>query len=190
MKVNLKNSRLSFILTVFNVLLLMLSLLIRIRDIKINVFEHHILYAALNTSYIFMIMFLIEILRYVKEKTSVITSLITYACLQVLNLINNFFRDFSFAKQSTLSIGILTIVIVIYLTIETFKIKSSLIAIPYRLFALSLLSVIIIELIAVAAVASNAEDKVTDYLDILKLLTPLSILYIVKKANSLISETR
>jgi hypothetical protein len=182
MKLNLSNHRLLTILTIFNTLLLIPALLIKILGVSTSLLEHLLLYLSLNISYTLIVIFLINILWTFKEKPSIVTSFKVYACLTVLHLIKNLLHDSPFAKTYALLVGYLTIVITIYLTIQVFKIKNSLIAIPYRMFALSLFSVMIIELIVIIATTS-AEDNIIKYVDIMRLLAPISILYIIKKTT-------
>jgi hypothetical protein len=186
MKITSKTNRLITIATIVYTVFLALSFFIKIRHIILTRIQYYSLTFLLEVLFILLMIYLINILWILKEKAAIIAAFTIYTCLEVVKIIYGLLPSRFYNNLFTGSLGIFSLGISIYLLIETFSIQNRYIALPYKLFGSSLLYLLLAKLILIIAFPNAANPEMINYLDVLSLLTPIAILYILKKVTEFI----
>jgi len=130
-----------------------------------------------------MLIYLISVLKTLKEHKSVINVFIIFTCLEAAKIILGLFSLGVHSNSYIMGLGTLSAIIGMYLMIQTFNIKSPYIAVPYRVFGGSLLVSVgaFLYLTSSSPVVANSNTK--DYLDIVKDTYPYSSSFYIKECG-------
>jgi hypothetical protein len=120
------------------------------------------------------------------EKTAISVAITWYICLDILKFLAGEWPGKILDIILTPALGILTFVALVYVLIQLFRVNNKYIALPFRLFGFSFLAVVVFKLMIAIAFPLSPGRLEMEYSSLLLILTPLSILYILKKVTDII----
>ena len=149
--------------------------------------------------YLLLLIYLTLILFYLNEKTFIIIAFIIYIGSDVLRTIYPITMGGTHNLRFGIALGTLTFISTIYLFIATFKIKSSFVTLPYRLFGFGLLTSTLLKLIITIIFPLIVDFSTLEYsglvllrtimnfVNVLSLLTPISVLLLIRELNKFLT---
>ncbi len=188
MRLNSETNRFFIIITVMYTVLLALSIYLKIGTMPVKVGQYPALEPALQIIYILLMIYLVRVLKAFDEKSAVVTALILYTCIRGAYAIIKFFPEAKLGSSYVAPMGFLTIVIGIYFFIQLFRIQNRYISLPYILFGFSLVLVFVAEIALIVVFRVSPYPAIANYMRFVDLLTPLCILFILKRVSAFINE--
>lgn len=183
MKINLKT--ITYIITAVIIygLLLALSMFIRIKHIRIDQSANHILLTLIEVFYLSIMVYLINFLKYLKEKKSVIVVFIIFITYDILAFLYGMFaKSIGATIQINAMAGLACLIISILLFTYTFRIKTKEFAPPFRFFGGAFIFILLFKMIVPIIMILHYNQTLRPYTALVELLIPLAILNILFKA--------
>jgi hypothetical protein len=130
---------------------------------------------------IYLLLYLISILQFAHEAVSVQNPFSIFLGLEVVRLIGLFFAE---SAASLLSgIGIIELIIMIYILIATFKIKSDKFARPFRIFGVLLMLTTAAKILLLFGFMLRNNGPISLYINLMTMLPLLAIFYIIHQTG-------
>ena len=181
LKINQKTNRWIKKVTIIYLVVLIFMLLI-----KIDPITYFLLALLTEPIYVLLVVYMISVLIFVGEKTSVSVAFTIYIALDIISYFNTVSRGRLTGETFTLASGIMISIITIYLFILTLNVKNKHISFPYKLFGFSLfLSTVSIYFVTILF-PKIANRETINYLHGISILAPLSILLTIKGVSGFI----
>jgi len=179
MKVSKENNRRTLKVSIAGIVLTLLFPIVN------DPFFSALLYVAIEVIYIFLLMYLISILQFLNENYSIQNPFSILLGLEVIKLTG----ELLFSKQTgnlLMGITIIYIIILIYILVATFKVKSIKLARPFRILGvLWLITSSAKVLLLLMNVKHLAKSDLTLYAGLINVLPLLSIWYIIYKTREI-----
>jgi hypothetical protein len=135
-----------------------------------------------------LIVYLISVLIFFREKTSIVSAITIYICLDIITFINSLFAGKLMGDTLTYSLGTVVSVINIYVFIQTIRIKNKYVKFPCKLFGFSLFILTMSVYLILITLPSIANRETINYLHIVSVLAPISILLTIKGVTRFIKD--
>jgi hypothetical protein len=130
---------------------------------------------------IYLLLYLISILQFAHESVSVQNPFSIFLGLEVVRLVGIFFAE---SAASLLSgIGIIELIIMIYILIATFKIKSDKFARPFQIFGILLILTTAAKICLVFGFMGRGNELISLYINLMGMLPLLAIFYIIRQTG-------
>jgi hypothetical protein len=188
MKVNAK--AVSYIITgtILYEVALLTSILLKTGHVVFQGLTYNSLLVILNAAYFFIILYLINILKFLNEKRSVTTAFTIYIFYHLaLFLCWLIIKPLGFTLFYT-SMSFLSLAILIYLLVNTFRIQNIELAPPFLLFSWALFAIVLFKTVApVILILCNFKNAVL-YIPLVELLLPLTIIYILHQTSQYLNK--
>jgi hypothetical protein len=149
-----------------------------------------------------LILYLVNVLIFFEEKSSIVTAFTIYICLYVLRTIDTLSAGNTFQNTIAIVLGTATFVVSIYLFFRVLQIKADYIRAPYRLFGYGLLILVLLEGFTplvfpfiigkdkMAGAGMLQLRQAINYMGILSLLTPIAVLLVIKGVSRFIEDEK
>jgi hypothetical protein len=186
------------ILTIIQVIFLAVSIIINFGHFAL---PHNIFYflsILMEFIYLLLLIYMIQVLIFFKEKTFIVIAFIIYMCLDILRSIHPVSMGRGFDFTFGLTLGVLSFVPTIYLFIAALKIKTRYIVFPFRLFSYVLLILTLLKLMITIIFPLIVDVSAMKYnglillrsimycIDAISIFKLVAILLIVKAMNKFI----
>lgn len=186
-KVNIKATWGFIVLSMFCLIIGLAYFMLMVNTVQVNT---SVLYAVYFFSFIAVVTtyaYLIGVLKYVHESSSIITAFIVALIYNIIR----FALPFLLGKQSNPTIELyfnylIVIIIRAYVLINIFRIRNPILAYPFRLFGIISLSVIVLKIISpFLHLPEKLLGKIFNLLELLPLAAVIFILFkVIKLLNS------
>lgn len=185
MKVSIVNNRKMLRLSITGCIA---ALLLAIARFNGDTFFDTVLYLATEIIFIFLIMYLIAILQYVNEGISVQNPFSIMLGLEVIQLIGKLF----FPRQTAdlvMGISIITTIIIIYIIIAAFKVKTKKLALPFRILGIAWFLSSASKLSLLFFLSRMSGHVLMLCVDLINLIPLVAIYHIIRQAGTLLPKT-
>jgi hypothetical protein len=175
MKVNKKNNRLMWHLTLASITAVLFAFVL-----EFNYTPSFILHSFTAVVAVFLIWYLIGILQLAGEAPSIQTP---FSILLGISIISVFSNVLFIGTQSTGAFGILNAILVVYVMLATFKIKNPEYSGPFRFLGVALVVATGFKLSAIFFIGTGNLPVYVKFVSILDILPLVAILMIINKAG-------
>ena len=194
-KISQKTNQWIKITTIVQIAFFLLFLIINFAHIILSRPIHYILTMMMELTYLLLLIYLIDVLFFLREKAIVVVAFFIYMGSDILRTIYPISMGGTSGIKLVATLGVLSFVSTIYLFIATYKIKSSYIMVPYRLFGFALLILTLLKFIITIMLPLMVDFNTVGYsglillrtimnfINVIWLLIPISILFVVNGLN-------
>ena len=164
------------------------SLMLAIAQFNNDAFFSVLLYIVVEVIFIFLIMYLLAILQFAGESLSVQSPFSTLLGLEVVKLIAQVFFS-SQMGDLLLGISIITGIIVVYILVAAFKVKTHGIAKPFRILGVAWVATSVLKLSTLFFLNRSNRPGILLFADLLNTIPLVVIYYIIKRMESILNNT-
>jgi hypothetical protein len=183
LKINLKNTRLLLNISVINFVFFTLFIFTNPAVTLNSTGYIWLFFFEFSLFYVLLLIYLVNVISYLNENASIAAAFTMYAGLTVIGFIDVLLPSFLNSSYAS-TLGILTEVISLFATFQSFKIKDRTLSIPFKLFGIAIFLNSFSKLILIFAIPSINEKLENIYGQISLGLTLLAAFYLLKRIKS------
>ena len=149
---------------------------------------YYLLHIGAGIIYIYLLSYLISILQFSNENISVQNPFSIFLGLEVVRFIGEVFFVRSAAGLLS-GMGILELIMLVYIAISTFKIKSESLAWPFRLLGILLVLTSVTKFFILFSFSSRQTNIFSMYISLVNSVPLMAMFYIVFQTGNIIKNT-
>jgi hypothetical protein len=181
-KVNEKTTRYVIAITLAYTVLVAFTGFSKIAPIPLNTVTRYILNFSIEGAYLIMLLFLASVLRFIREKKSLIDAFLIYLLLDTIIFLLRIFIFGTAIINGNLPLNLFAFFVTIYFIVYTMKVKHKSFSTPFKLFGQVMLCSIIFRIVgAVMYIQHYTGRNVLSYMVMSELFGPIAVLYILYK---------
>ncbi len=181
-KINERTTRYVIAITLAYTVLVAFTGFSKITHIPLNTVTRYILNFVIEGAYLIMLLFLASVLRFIREKKSLIDVFLIYFFSDALIFLLRIFIFGTAIINGNMPLNFFTFFVTIYFIVYTMKVKHKSFSSPFKLFGLVMLFSIIFRMVgAVMYIQHYTGRNILSYMVISELLVPITVLYILYK---------
>jgi hypothetical protein len=147
MKVTLKTHQWAINLTYCYAVLLLCSIILNFAELNLNGALLNLEHFLLQASYILLFMYLTLFLVANQQPRAIIFAFSTYTVVTALSILTVFINNFEALRIYAAIVGLISIIVVINLTVQVFRLKHPVISKYYRVLGIMLISVTVLRIL-------------------------------------------
>ncbi len=195
MKVTLKTHQWAINLTYCYAVLLLCSIILNFAELNVTGALLNLEHFLLQASYILLFIYLILFLVANQQPRAVIFAFSTYTVVTTLSILNVFINNFEALRIYAAIVGLISIIVVINLTVQVFRLKHPILSKYYRILGIILCSLTLLRILFPIASAYLSEYFGTSlyrmgglYTSLYSLFVPVVLIILLKRVRVLIDD--